>query len=366
VKADLPPVPAISPDLLAGHRAAHARLEEGLCTAYEPVARLLTRFAYRTTIASVAHVRLSLRGQSRPPLFPTPRSFLSATDLARLAGTAAAYRHVDSRLTMVRDGHDSAPALRPETPYVLHALSEGRMDNADETNPGMIRGREYERDHLPVAPYPPPPRQRLRTLLDRAVDVAVTQDSPAGVRAAWLLFTVGEIHPFQDGNGRVARLLYLLVAGEEMPRTVDWGVSEQLRFHEDRLTEAFRQRDPAPTVFTVLELSTQGAHLMADRLACLGAVVPELARRLGVGVDGAVLVTATWLRRMAHPGDLALDVGRVYPEVLASTEALVAHGALARSFVHGSARPSPAQPEYVLAAGAGAEIRRLVVGLQAG
>lgn len=355
---DLPSMPRLDPALIEEHRQAHTNLEEGLNTAYPPVARLFVCFANRTTVAAIAHVRMTLRRRSRPPLFPAPRSFLAPDDLARLAGCAAAYRHLDSRLAMVARELDDPPALRPETPYVLHALAEGRVDNPLETNPGMIRGREYEQPRLPVAPYPPPPRARCRELLHGAVDAACDSEVPAVIRAGWLLFTVGEIHPFQDGNGRVARLLYLLVTGEEMPQTVDWGVSEQIGYYSDRFLASLGRRDPSDAVAVVADLSTLGARLMSERLGALGVLVPEMSRRLGVTIDAAGLVTAAWLRRAARVDDLAVDLSRPYDMTLVEAEAMVALGVLERRPQPRGAQP--VRPVYALSRGAEAELGKVV------
>ena len=120
------------------------------------------------------------------------------------------------------------------------------MDNPDESNPGMIRGVEFD-GNLPVAPYPPAPRARCRELLDAAIAVANSAGQSPTVRAAWMLYVLGEIHPFADGNGRVARLLYLMLTGDDMPRTVDWGAIEQLRYHQDDWLPLLKQRDVGPS-----------------------------------------------------------------------------------------------------------------------
>ena len=120
------------------------------------------------------------------------------------------------------------------------------MDNPDESNPGMIRGVEFD-GNLPVAPYPPAPRARCRELLDAAIAVANSARESPTVRAAWMLYVLGEIHPFADGNGRVARLLYLMLTGDDMPRTVDWGAIEQLRYHQDDWLPLLKERDVGPS-----------------------------------------------------------------------------------------------------------------------
>jgi hypothetical protein len=362
VTVELPRVPTIDDATLERHRAEHTQLDEAMTSAYPAVARLAARFASRTTVAAIAHVRMTFRRNGPVPLFPPPRRFLSAEDRARIAGCSVAYRHVDSRLAMVAQGLDASPALRQETPYVLHALSEGRMDHGVETNPGMIRGTEFPVSRLPMAPYPAPPREHCRPLLAAAVDVANDPEAPAAVRAAWILFTVGEIHPFADGNGRVARLLQLLVAGEDLPKTVDWGVSEQIRYFSDRFLSSLRGHDPEPCIRVVVGMSTDGAALMRDRLAVLGVLVPELARKLGLTIEGATLLAAVWLRRSGHGHDLAVDVDRSYPETVADLETLVAAGMLERRpDRHDREAPEqPVTPAYGLTVDANAEVRRAI------
>jgi hypothetical protein len=363
VTVDLPRVPTIDDETLERHRAEHARLEGAMTSAYPAAARLAARFATRTTVVAIAHVRMTFRRNGPIPLFPPPRRFLSPDDQARMAGCAVAYRHVDSRLAMVGRGLDDPPALRQETPYVLHALSEGRMDRGVETNPGMIRGTEFPVSRLPMAPYPPPPWTSCRPLLAASVDVANDPEVPAAVRAAWILFTVGEIHPFVDGNGRVARLLHLLVAGEDLPRTVDWGVSEQIRYFSDRFLASLRGHDPEPCVRVVVGMSADGAALTRDRLAVLGVLLPELARKLGLTIEGATIVAAVWLRRTALVDDLAMDVDRPYPAALVDLEVLVAAGVLQRRperLNRGAERPGPVTPAYALTPDATAEVRAVV------
>jgi Fic/DOC family len=350
----LAPVPRLSDELFREHCEAHRALDLALANADPAVARLLTRFAFRVTVESIAHVRPTHRGGTAPDLFPAPRSFLSQVDTIRVQAAGAAYRHVDSRLAMVNLGYESPPALRPETPYVLHALVEGPVGNPDETNPGMVRGRDPEAA-LPAAGRPMAPSNRCRELVDDAVEQAVSTDAPAVARAGWMLFTLGEIHPFVDGNGRVARLLYLLITGEEMPRTVDWGVAEQILFHQDRWMEALRQPGPGPVTTTVTELSTAGARLMSDRLASVGKLVTECGRRLGLAPEPAVLAVATWIRRAGRVDELALDVGGSSSEVLALAEPMVTAGLLERH--HRRTCPPPDRPAFAVGPALVDEIR---------
>jgi Fic/DOC family len=339
----LPPVPRIEPALLAEHRNEHLRLDSALVGAPPTAARLVTRLSVRTTIAAVANVRPSVRGGAGPPVLPPPRAFLSSEDRERLKGVAAAYRYVDSRLAIVRLGYDQPPALLSETPYVLNALTEGRMDNPDESNPGMIRAVEFE-GNLPVAPYPAPRRDRCRALLSSAVSVANSGSVPSAVRAAWMLYVLGEIHPFADGNGRVARLLYLLLTGEEMPRTVDWGAIEQFRYHEDAWTPFLTDRDLGPSTVYLTELSTAGARLALLRLHVVAALLAAIGAQQGLPSSAPELVVASWLRRSGRLDDVAADAGLNCEEALVSAEQLVVAGMLERSRTED--RTSPARPSY--------------------
>jgi hypothetical protein len=343
VSGDLPPLPRIDPKLLDEHRDEHLQLDASLVGAPPPAARLVTRLSLRTTIAAVANVRPSVRGGSGPPVFPPPRGFLSCSDRERLKGVAAAYRHVDSRLAIIQLGYDQPPALRPETPYVLNALTEGRMDNPDESNPGMIRAVEFD-GNLPVAPYPAPPRDRCRALLESAVAIANSNSEPATVRAAWMLYVLGEIHPFADGNGRVARLLYLMVTGEDMPRTVDWGAIEQFRYHQDDWTPLLRDRDVGPSTAFLIELSIAGARLTRRRLRVVGDLLAALASQHGLSTPGPELVAATWLRRSGRLDEVAADAGLVYEDALVAVEQLVAGEVLERARTEDPA--TPARPSY--------------------
>jgi hypothetical protein len=193
--------------------------------------------------------------------------------------------------------------------------------------------------------------------MEEALRRAGAAGLPAVTRAGWLLFTLGEIHPFQDGNGRVVRLLYLLVTGEEMAQTADWGVIEQLRFHEQRLVDEAKTADPTPTVVLATELSIAGAYLMSQRLAVLGAIVPELAHRLGLPLDASLVAIAVWLRRIAPLGNLADDVARPYADVLGSGRTLEAMGLLRRYLGPRPERSST--PAFTPAPGLVAEITSL-------
>ncbi|MGH2739510.1 MAG: Fic family protein [Actinomycetota bacterium] len=53
----------------------------------------------------------------------------------------------------------------------------------------------------------PPPGEEVTALVDQACAEMEKDDEHPAVRAAWIHATIAAIHPFRDGNGRVARVL---------------------------------------------------------------------------------------------------------------------------------------------------------------
>ena len=167
VSGDLPRVPSGSNRLLAEHRSVTPPPRCIAVQAPPAVSRLVTRLALRTLVAGVANIRPSVRGGRALRYFlrpAVPIGLRSSADPGSRGCVPACRQPLGNDPARLR----ATPFPPPETPYVLNALTEGRMDNPDETNPGMIRGVEFK-GNLPVAPYPPPPRDRCRDLLHKAI-----------------------------------------------------------------------------------------------------------------------------------------------------------------------------------------------------
>jgi prophage maintenance system killer protein len=233
-------------------------------------------------------------------LRPPPRAFLTRTQQLRLLGAHAAFRHLDSRVAMRRQG--MVPTVVCETtPIALHALFEGVAPSGRETNPGMYRTTPTS--WRPEAnAFAHPDSEECAALVAEAISTANAADAPAFVRAAWLTFTMLCIHPFVDGNGRTSRALYLGLAAEDLELGIDWGIIEQWSVARAHYVEALQagqqlecydaaRLDAAPFVEFSTEASIVGAELCRDRLELFEAELVGL-QQLGLSTDAATVLVA--------------------------------------------------------------------------
>lgn len=138
-------------------------------------------------------------------------------------------------IRMIRDQHDAVAGLfdfvanRRElgTSYVkeLHAILTANQSHTDATDSlgrsvqvPLRRGEYKRRPNSPREPdgrvheYCPP--EQVASEMDRLIEMHRHHKSEGiapEVQAAWLHHRFTQIHPFQDGNGRVARTLATLV-----------------------------------------------------------------------------------------------------------------------------------------------------------
>ena len=123
---------------------------------------------------------------------------------------------------------DAVTEQRPlSTSFVkeLHALMTRKQDSATAVDSfgrkhdiELLHGTFKKRPNNPTRPdgkehqYCPP--EHVAAEMDRLIDLHQdhrTADVPPDVSAAWLHHRFTQIHPFQDGNGRVARAIASLV-----------------------------------------------------------------------------------------------------------------------------------------------------------
>ncbi len=121
---------------------------------------------------------------------------------------------------------DFVKQRRPlSTSYVkeIHALITRHQNTAEGVDPfgkatrvDLIRGEYKVQPNNPLTPdgelhqYCPP--EHVASEMDRLIALHLEHaDVPPEVEAAWLHHRFTQIHPFQDGNGRVARALATLI-----------------------------------------------------------------------------------------------------------------------------------------------------------
>jgi Fic/DOC family len=238
-----------------------------------PLARL---FQHRLLIES--HAKVQPVSGADSVLFPRPRSFLTSEHELRMAAADVAFRFVDTKTAMVLQGQLISP-IDVATPQVLNAILEGTMPAGSISNAGILR--TIQSKWLPEdSPMEHPPSEEVPELVDAAVDLASRAPAPAIVRAGWLAFTMLCIHPFIDGNGRTARMLFQALSSTEVPLGVDWGAVEQFSLRRQGYIESLRlgqqveRYDPSglnalPFMQFALECSTSGALLVTSRLEAL-------------------------------------------------------------------------------------------------
>ncbi len=138
-------------------------------------------------------------------------------------------------LEMVMDVVAGNRAFGPGWVKEMHALltrhqthAAGRLEDGRRTQIPLLRGEFKVRPNNPMRPdgqvheYCPP--EHVRSEMDRlfAMFLAMPPGLPE-VRAAWLHHRFTQIHPFQDGNGRVARAIasFELIRGRLFPLVIE-------------------------------------------------------------------------------------------------------------------------------------------------
>jgi Fic family protein len=115
-------------------------------------------------------------------------------------------------------------------PISLRLIREVHAKLLENVRGGNLTPGEFRRSqnwigpvgsNLSTAPYVPPPVEEMHTALD-ALEKFIHNESglPGLVRAGLIHYQFEAIHPFLDGNGRVGRLLVVLLL-------CDWGLLPQ-------------------------------------------------------------------------------------------------------------------------------------------
>jgi len=77
------------------------------------------------------------------------------------------------------------------------------LDAGESSNPGFIREKPVE---ITGAQIQPPHWSQIRDMIEDAIEIAESNRSHPLVTAAFVHWAIARIHPFENGNGRTARL----------------------------------------------------------------------------------------------------------------------------------------------------------------
>lgn len=116
-------------------------------------------------------------------------------------------------LTFVLQVAESWPPIDLRTLRALHFMM---MRRDLRSRPGNWRsGQVWVRDNEGAVVYIPPGRDLLEDLLGELAEQLAAEEAPVLVKAAMAHLNLTMIHPFRDGNGRMARCLqtFVLSAG---------------------------------------------------------------------------------------------------------------------------------------------------------
>jgi Fic family protein len=159
---------------------------------------------------------------------------LDADAETRLA--LAGYR--DAMTYVLQIAQDPVPATVDEG--LLKALHFMMIKHDLKRNPGRWRlGEVYVREEASgEIVYEGPSSNRIPALIDASLEELERSDAPVLVRAAMAHLNLVMVHPFSDGNGRMARALQTLVlAREQIVAPVFSSIEEYL----GRNTQAYYQ-----------------------------------------------------------------------------------------------------------------------------
>jgi hypothetical protein len=250
-------------------------------------------------------------------------------------------------------------------PRVLHAAATTAFDSVA---PGRYRSgaSAWRREDEPIEH---PSAEHCTELVAAAIDLVRRAPADPADLAAWLAFTLMTVHPFEDGNGRVARLLAVAAGaarGVAAPTAaIEWWAVDRvayaaaLRAGQPRRPYAGHDRSAAPFVDFAARSEIAACRLGILRLGVLEEAFaePELDRLepelrptivrllvdgwLDPGIPDADLRPAIdlgWVRRIRRPASLpahasgrALVPGPSMPAGLSAWRSRGLQGAVSRA-----------------------------------
>ena len=182
-----------------------------------------------------------------------------------------------------------------------HVSSVVVFDQFGKTFETELEKGQYKR--LPNNPRRPDgaiheycPPEHVASEMDRLVDLYrqhAASSVPAHIEAAWLHHAFTQIHPFQDGNGRVARALASLV------------------FIKRGVFPLVVNRDDKARYIDALEVADVGS---LEKLSGLFSQIQKRSLTKAIGHAADVRPVATLEEALAVTRDLLVNTGRIIPE----------------------------------------------------
>lgn len=131
---------------------------------------------------------------------------------------------------------DCLESKAPLTIHIIKELHQKLLFNIDNKNAGTFRTKDVA---ISGAALIPPSHLDVQTLMEKVVEIEQSLDVHTIQKGAWMHWTITRIHPFVDGNGRIARLLqdFVLLKDRYVPASV------QPEDREKNYYEALEQAD---------------------------------------------------------------------------------------------------------------------------